>query len=135
MYTTMTNRERIIFLSIFISVLGFSLFSVFNPLENHIGKQSFVIASEYISKAPLIEEVYKQDYDLDSSYYSDSDTSKVVRMLSSVLDISVDDVQESLDGGVKPHEMLASSGILLSDLEEEFNFDVIGQRGLIRFRV
>ena len=58
----MTNKERFVLLSIFISVLGFSLFSAFNPLEQHVGKSSLVVASEYITKAPVLEEEYG-DYD------------------------------------------------------------------------
>lgn len=130
----MTSKERFILLSIFISVLGFSLFSAFNPLEQHIGKSSLVVASEYITKAPVEEEYIDYDFEEERAYKFDSNESKVISMLSKVLGLSSEDIQDSLDGGVKPSEMLASEGILLSDLTDEFNFDVVGERGLIRFR-
>lgn len=124
-------------LSIFISVFGFSLFNAVNPLEQHIGRPSFVVSSEYISKIPISEESYVYDYnfDVDRQYSRfDSSKSKMVNMLSITLGMSVDDVQESLDGGVKPSEMLASNGILLLDLAEDFNFDIVGEKGLVKFR-
>ena len=133
----MTNKERVLILSIFISVFGFSLFNAVNPLESHMGNPSFVIASEYISKMPVVVEEETSDLrsevDRQRSRF-DSSKPKMVNMLSITLGMSVEDVQESLDGGVKPSEMLASSGILLSDLAEEFNFDIIGERGLVKFR-
>ncbi|MDX9739129.1 MAG: hypothetical protein RBT33_02090 [Candidatus Dojkabacteria bacterium] len=133
----MTNKERVLILSIFISVFGFSLFNAVNPLESHIGNTSFVVASEYISKVPVVLE--DETLDLRSEVERqhsrfDSSKPKMVNMLSITLGLSAEDVQESLDGGVKPSEMLASNGILLSDLAEEFNFDIVGERGLVRFR-
>ncbi|MDY0097518.1 MAG: hypothetical protein RBS01_04180 [Candidatus Dojkabacteria bacterium] len=133
----MTNKERVLILSIFISVFGFSLFNAVNPLESHMGNPSFVIASEYISKMPVVVEEETSDLrsevDRQRTRF-DSSKPKMVNMLSITLGMSVEDVQESLDGGVKPSEMLASSGILLSDLAEEFNFDIVGERGLVKFR-
>jgi len=60
--------------------------------------------------------------------------SKIVNMLSEVLGIEKDDIQLALDGGSKPSELLASYGILLSDISEEYSFDIVGE-GLVRFRV
>ena len=123
-------------LSIFISVFGFSLFNAFNPLQQEIGVPKFVVASEYISKAPLSQEGYIYDYnfDVDRQYSRfDSNRSKMVNMLSITLGISTDEIQEALDGGVRPSEMLATNGILLSDLAEDFNFEIIGERGLVKF--
>jgi hypothetical protein len=134
----MTNKERVLVLSIFISVFGFSLFNVVNPLEQHIGKPSLVVASEYISKIPISEESTSADYNFEiARQYSrfDGNSSKMVNMLSITLDIPTEDIKEALDGGAKPSEMLASGGILLSDLAEDFNFDIVGERGLVRFRV
>ena len=134
----MTNKERVLILSIFISVFGFSLFNAVNPLERHLGMPSFVVASEYISKVPVLEEQYTYDYnfEIDRQHSRfDLERSKMVNMLSITLGMSVEDVQESLDGGVKPAEMLASSGILLSDLAEDFNFEIVGERELVRFMV
>ena len=133
----MTNKERVVMLSIFISVFGFSLFNAVNPLEQHTGNPSFVVASEYISKVPVFSEEYKSELNLEvDRQYSrfDSGKSKMVNMLSITLGMSVEDVQVSLDGGVKPSELLANSGILLSDLAEDFNFDIVGERGLVKFR-
>jgi hypothetical protein len=47
--------------------------------------------------------------------------------------IPLDDIIISLEGGIKPSEMLHNSGILLSDLEDEFNFKTDGERELVRF--
>lgn len=134
----MTNKERVLVLSIFISVFGFSLFNVVNPLEQHIGKPSMVVASEYISKIPIYEESTPIDYNFEIARQHsrfDGNSSKMVNMLSITLGISTEDIKEALDGGTKPSEMLASGGILLSDLAEDFNFDIVGERGLVRFRV
>jgi len=132
----MTNKERVVMLSIFISVFGFSLFNAFNPLQQEVGVPKFVVASEYITKVPLSEEEYVYDYnfDVDRQYSRfDSNRSKMVNMLSITLGISTDEIQEALDGGVRPSEMLATNGILLSDLAEDFNFEIIGERGLVKF--
>jgi hypothetical protein len=132
----MTNKERVLVLSIFISVFGFSLFNVVNPLEQRIGKSSMVVTSEYISKLPISEEYSPLDYnfEIDRQYSRfDGNSSKMVNMLSITLGIPTEDIQEALDGGSKPSELLASSGILLSDLAEDFNFDIIGERGLVKF--
>ncbi len=132
----MTNKERVVMLSIFISVFGFSLFTAFNPLQQDIGVPKFVVASEYITKVPLSEEEYAYDYnfDVDRQYSRfDSNRSKMVNMLSITLGIPTDEVQEALDGGVRPSEMLASNGVLLSDLAEDFNFEIVGERGFVRF--
>ena len=132
----MTNKERVVMLSIFISVFGFSLFNAFNPLQQEVGVPKFVVASEYITKVPLSEEEYVYDYnfDVDRQYSRfDSNKSKMVNMLSITLGIPTEEVQEALDGGVRPSEMLASNGILLSDLAEDFNFEIVGERGLVRF--
>lgn len=136
MLTIMTSKERVLMLSIFISVFGFSLFNAFNPLQQEVGVPKFVVASEYISKVPISEEEYVYDYnfDVDRQYSRfDSNKSKMVNMLSITLGIPTDEVQEALDGGVKPSEMLASNGILLSDLAEDFNFEIVGERGLVKF--
>jgi len=133
----MTKRERVIVLSIFISVFGFSLFNAVNPLEQRFGKPSLVVASEYISKIPSISERYSLlavDFEVERQYPLPLENeSKIEGMLSTVLDIPMEDIKESLAGGVKPSELLASSGILLSDLADEFNFDIVGDGGLIKF--
>lgn len=132
----MTSKERVLLLSIFISVFGFSLFSAFNPLKQEVGEPKFVVASEYITKVPISQEQYAYDdnFEVDRKYSRfDSSKSRMVNMLSISLGMSTEDVQEALDGGVKPSEMLASNGILLSDLAEDFNFELVGERGLVRF--
>ena len=55
-------------------------------------------------------------------------------MLRDVLDISKEDVFTVLEGGMKPSELLMSSGILLSDLSEQYSFDIVGD-DLVRFRI
>ena len=95
-----------------------------------------VVTSEYISKLPISEEYSPLDYnfEIDRQYSRfDGNSSKMVNMLSITLGIPTEDIQEALDGGSKPSELLASSGILLSDLAEDFNFDIIGERGLVKF--
>ncbi len=114
----MTNKERVLILSIFISVFGFSLFNAVNPLVSHIGNTSFVVASEYISKIPVVVEDDTSDLSsrVDRQYSRlDSSKPRMVNMLSITLGMSVEDVQENLNQGMKPSEMLANSGILLSD--------------------
>lgn len=133
----MTNKEKVFFVTFFFSILGLTFSTVFNPLENHIGRSSFVIASEYVSKLPVLEGryIYKNEFKIErEESISYSTESKMVNMLSTVLNISTKDVRDALDGGAKPSEMLASVGILLSDLSEEFNFDIVGERELVKFR-
>lgn len=132
----MTNRERLLVLSIFISIFGFSLFNAVNPLEQRFGKPSLVVASEYISKIPVSQEyTYSYNFDVAREYSRfDGNSSKMVNMLSVTLGIPTEDIKDALEGGTKPSEMLASEGILLSDLAEDFNFDIVGERGLVKFR-
>lgn len=57
----------------------------------------------------------------------------MVNMLSEVLSIKKTDIIDALQGGTKPSELLISNGILLSDLSEEYSFDVVSEE-LVRFR-
>ena len=136
--TIMTSKKRLLLLSIFISVFGFAFLSAVNPPQQKVGIPKFIVASESKSKSSVLvsKENYIDDYNFDvDRQYSRFDPSKsrMVNMLSITLDMPTDDVQEILDGGVKPSEMLANSGILLSDLAEDFNFEIVGDRGLVRF--
>lgn len=123
----MTNKERLVILAIFVSVLGYSFVSALRPAIN-----------EYIYKPTNLASVYSINNSvvvLDSiHYYSNEETeSKMVNMLSEVLDIERDDIDLALEAGTTPTELLASSGILLSDLSEEYSFDIVGEK-LVRFR-
>ena len=126
MIALMTNKERLAILAIFVSVLGFAFVSALKPVMI-----SYVVKETGIH---LSEDILDQKLRLKSLHFkSSSDSSKVVSMLSEVLGISEDEISLSLSGGSKPSELLLNSGILLSDLSEEYSFDVVGD-GLIRFR-
>ena len=126
MIALMTNKERLAILAIFVSVLGFAFVSALKPVMI-----SYVVKETGIH---LSQDSLDQKLRLKSLHFkSSSDSSKVVSMLSEVLGISEDEISLSLSGGSKPSELLLNSGILLSDLSEEYSFDVVGD-GLIRFR-
>ncbi|MGI6423167.1 MAG: hypothetical protein ACOX0X_00910 [Candidatus Dojkabacteria bacterium] len=132
----MTNKERVIILSIFVSVFGFALFTAINPLKFSNDAPS-AIFSEYISSESFLGEEFNLEDSLrvrDEYVEVEEEGFKMANMLSITLGIPAIEVKEALDGGTKPSEMLASSGILLTDLAEEFGFDIVGERGLVRFR-
>ena len=122
----MTNKDRLAVLAIFVSVLGFAFVSALKPVMiNYVVKQSGYNASFNIESEKLKLKTLH--------FKSNSESSKIVSMLSEVLDVSEGEIALSLEGGVRPSELLLSSGILLSDLSEEYEFDIVGD-GLIRFR-
>lgn len=126
MIALMTNKERLAILAIFVSVLGFAFVSALKPVMI-----SYVVKETGIH---LSEDILDQKLRLKSLHFkSNSESSKIVSMLSEVLGISTQEIALSLDGGSRPSELLASSGILLSDLAEEYSFDIVGD-GLVRFR-
>lgn len=123
----MTNKERLIVLTIFISVLGFSFVSALKPVIN-----SYIFnPTNLVSVYGVNNSVVKY-----SSVYFESNTdseSKMVNMLSEVLGIESEDIELALEGGSKPSELLSLQGIYLSDLSEEYSFDIVGD-SLVRFR-
>ncbi len=126
MIALMTNKERLAVLAIFVSVLGFAFVSALKPVMI-----SYVVKETGIH---LSEDILDQKLRLKSLHFkSNSESSKVVSMLSEVLGIPEEEISISLAGGSKPSELLLNSGILLSDLSEEYKFDIVGE-GLIRFR-
>jgi len=121
----MTNKDRLAVLAIFVSVLGFAFVAALKPVMisyvvKQTGYQSFEIKDEKIRLKSL-------------HFKTGSEQSKIVNMLSEVLGIPADEILLSLEGGSKPSELLLSSGILLSDLSDEYSFDIVGN-GLIKFR-
>lgn len=123
----MTKRERLVVLAIYVSVLGFAFVTVLKPvMTSYVIKHKGNFSEHRISN----EQIQLKSV----QYVSDSNQdSKMVRMLSEVLDISEGDISLMLEGGSKPSEILFNSGILLSDLSDEYSFDIVGG-SLVRFR-
>ena len=124
----MTNRERVVVLTIFVSVLGIAFVSALRPVINGYIYNPTNLVSSYTVNNSVIK--------LNSIHYeskTDGD-SKIVNMLSEVLGIEKDDIQLALEGGSKPSELLASYGVLLSDISEEYSFDIVGDE-FVQFRV
>ena len=122
----MTNKKMLAFVAIFVSVLGFAFVGALKPviLDYSI--------KQYSSQATF--DIKDQKIQLESLHYDcDNQSSKMIDMLSEVLGINREDILISLEGGNKPSEMLLSNGILLSDLSEEYSFDIVGGE-LVRFR-
>ena len=123
----MTNRERVVVLTIFVSVLGIAFISALRPVINGYIYNPTNLVSAYTVNNSVIK--------VNSIHYESKieGDSKMVNMLSEVLGIEKDDIQLALEGGSKPSELLASYGILLSDISQEYSFDIVGN-GLVRFR-
>ncbi len=126
MIAPMTNKDRLAVLAIFVSVLGFSFVAALKPvmISYAIKQDAYNTTFNFESEKLKLRTLH---------FKSGSSNSKVVDMLSDVLGMSSDEIQLALEGGMKPSELLLSSGILLSDISEEYSFDIIGN-GLIRFR-
>lgn len=122
----MTNKDRVAVLAIFVSVLGFSFVAALKPVMiSYVAQQSGIHTSFSINNSKLaLKSVH---------FKSGSASSKMVRMLSEVLGIPQEDVILALEGGNKPSELLLSSGIFLSDLTDEYSFDIVGEN-FVRFR-
>lgn len=123
----MTNRERLTILTIFVSILGYSFVSALKPVIN-----------SYVYNPTNLESVYSinNSYAIPTSIYYESEQvveSKIVNMLSEVLGIEKEDINIALNGGSTPSELLASGGVLLSDLSEEYSFDIVGEK-FVKFR-
>jgi len=116
----------IAFVTIFVSVLGFAFIDALKPVIASYSAKQYSVNSQYTysNKEELLKKVYFEERE---------DSSKMVNMLSEVLGIKKTDIVDVLQGGTKPSELLISNGILLSDLSEEYSFDIVGD-GLVRFR-
>lgn len=116
----------IAFVAIFVSVLGFAFIEALKPVIASYSVKQYSVNSQYIysNKEVLLKKVYFEEKE---------DSSKMVNMLSEVLGIKKTDIVDVLQGGTKPSELLISNGIFLSDLSEEYLFDIVGD-GLVRFR-
>ena len=123
----MTNRERVVVLTIFVSVLGIAFVSALRPVINSYIENPTNLISVYSVNNSVIR--------VDSIHFESKleQESRMVNMLSEVLGLEVEDVQLALEGGSKPSEMLASQGVYLSDLSEEYSFDILGD-SLVKFR-
>lgn len=114
------------FVVIFVSVLGFAFVGALKPVIIDYSIRQY--------SSQTVFDIKDQKIQLKSLHYDcDNQSSKMVNMLSEVLGIDKEDILISLEGGTKPREMLLSSGILFSDLREEYSFDIVGN-GLVRFR-
>jgi len=123
----MTNKKMIAFVTIFVSVLGFAFIEALKPVINNYSAKQYTVTSQY--------EYADEDIQSRKVYFeAEESSSKMINMLSKVLDIDMDDIEDALQGGTKPSELLISNGIFLSDLSEEYSFDIVGD-GLVRFRV
>ena len=122
----MTNKKIIAFVAIFVSVLGFAFIEALKPVIASYSAKQYSVNSQYIysNKEELLKRVYFEERE---------DSSKMVNMLSEVLGIKKTDIIGALQGGTKPSELLISNGIFLSDLSEEYSFDIVGDE-LVRFR-
>jgi len=122
----MTNKKMIAFVTIFVSVLGFAFIEALKPVINNYSAKQYTVTSQY--------EYADEDIQSRKVYFeAEESSSKMINMLSKVLDIDMDDIEDALQGGTKPSELLISNGIFLSDLSEEYSFDIVGD-GLVRFR-
>jgi len=122
----MTNKKIIAFVAIFVSVLGFAFIEALKPVIASYSAKQYSVNSQYIysNKEVLLKKVYFEEKE---------GSSKMVNMLSEVLGIKKTDIIGALQGGTKPSELLISNGIFLSDLSEEYSFDIVGDE-LVRFR-
>jgi hypothetical protein len=123
----MTNKERLTVLFVFVSILGFSFIFALKPVT---------ICYKYSDETEkLVNSIEKENINVEKYYYSESQEreSKMVNMLSEVLEIEGEDVLIALEGGLKPSELLLTSGILLADLQHLYSFDLVGN-GLVKFR-
>lgn len=123
----MTNKKMIAFVAIYVSVLGFAFIEALKPVIASYSAKQYSVNSQYTysNKEVILKKVYFEEKE---------DSSKMVNMLSEVLGIKKIDIIDALRGGTKPSELLISNGIFLSDLSEEYSFDIVGD-GLVRFRI
>ena len=114
------------FVAIFVSVLGFAFVGALKPVIIDYSIRQY--------SSQTIFNIKDEKIHLKTLHYDSLDqTSKMVNMLSEVLEIDKEDVLMYLKGGTKPSEMLLNSGILLSDLSEDYSFDIV-RNGLVKFR-
>lgn len=122
----MTNKKMLVFIAIFVSVLGFAFIEALKPVINNYSAKQYSVNSQY--------SYTNQDIQTRKVYFeAEESSSKMINMLSNVLGIDRNDIEDALQGGTKPSELLISSGIFLSDLSEEYSFDIVGGE-LVRFR-
>ena len=123
----MTNKKMLVFIAVFVSVLGFAFIEALKPVINNYSAKQYSVNSQYLYSNEEIQtrKVY---------FEAEEGSSKMINMLSNVLGIDRNDIEDALQGGTKPSELLISSGIFLSDLSEEYSFDIVGEE-LVRFRV
>jgi hypothetical protein len=123
----MTNKKMLAFIAVFVSVLGFAFIEALKPVIINYSAKQYSVNSQYLYTNEEIQtrRVY---------FEAEDSSSKMINMLSNVLGIDQNDIEDALQGGTKPNELLISNGIFLSDLSEEYSFDIVGEE-LVRFRV
>ena len=122
----MTNKKMLAFIAVFVSVLGFAFIEALKPVINNYSAKQYSVNSQYLYT--------NQDIQTRKVYFeAEEGSSKMIDMLSNVLGIDRNDIEDALQGGTKPSELLISNGIFLSDLSEEYSFDIVGEE-LVRFR-
>ncbi len=124
----MNNKKKMLaFVAICVSVLGIAFLGALKPVI--VGYSLTQLTTKSIF------DFQEEEIKLKMPHYTPNDRSgnKMVTMLSEVLGIEQEDIALALEGGSKPSELLHSNGILLSDLAEEYSFDIVGN-GFVRFR-
>lgn len=122
----MTNKERIVVLTILVSVLGITFFGTIQPVQ--------AVGTNETKVTYSIEKENNNNFYLEykNSIYKLKE-SKLINMLSEILSMSYDSVYNALEGGLSPNDLLSDSGLLLSDLTDEYNFEIVHDR-FVRFR-
>lgn len=115
----MTKKERLFVLTLVITMFGFSVFGLIDSKENRNVSQ---IRFEIEAKS---EKDVNDDYDNYKNSQNRFKDSRMISMLSKVLEIPKVDIWNALNGGLTPAELLSDSGVLLSDLQEEYNFQIV----------
>ncbi len=132
----MTKKERLLVIAIIISVFGFSIFGTINPVEARTDRGAVVYEVGRHERSRV--RAHANDLDVETRCYREHRDSfkhtKMVDMLSTVLDMSPEDIEDALSNGARPKDMLADAGIAMHDLMEEFNFELVGEREFVKFR-
>lgn len=132
----MTKRDRLVVVAIVVSFFGFSVFGAISTVEAGYNNGQVVWEHRGLGqKKGDVERLGLDDIDTRCfrNHQSSERHTKMVDMLSTVLGMSPEEVEDALSNGDRPREMLAKEGISLYDLEEEFNFEMVGERGFVRF--
>lgn len=118
----MTKKERLFVLTLVITMFGFSVFGLIDGKETRdVTQIRFVIDTKS-------EKDSSSDYDNYRNTRREFKDSKIISMLSEVLEMPKVEVWNALNGGMSPAELLSNSGVLLSDLQDEYNFKIVNDQ-------